>query len=130
MSMHEHRSPAGDGAAAGDSDPRAGGINWPRLYDLILLALTRGREQAYRDDLLTLCGIASGQSVLDVGCGTGTQAIAAHRRVQPHGSVVGIDVSPRMVAAARRKARRAGLDIQFDCADATALPFPAGRSMW
>jgi ubiquinone/menaquinone biosynthesis C-methylase UbiE len=53
----------------------------------------------------------------------GTQAIATHCRVQPEGSVVGVDVSENMLATARRKARRAGIDIAFHHADAARLPF-------
>jgi hypothetical protein len=56
------------------------GIGFPRIYDLLLLILTRGRERAYRADVLDLAGVASGDHVLDIGCGTGTQAIAAWRR--------------------------------------------------
>ena len=56
------------------------GIDFPRVYDLLVLLLTRGRDRAYREDLLNLAGIAPGDRVLDVGCGTGTQAIAAWRR--------------------------------------------------
>lgn len=103
------------------------GIGFPRIYDLLLRILTRGHEQQYRADLLELAGVAPGHCVLDIGCGTGTQAIAIHRRVQPGGSVVGVDVSENMVAAARRKARRAGVDIAFHHADAARLPFEDGR---
>ncbi|WP_051069142.1 class I SAM-dependent methyltransferase [Mesorhizobium metallidurans] len=92
----------------------------------MLLFLTRGRDRTYREELLDLAGVASGNRVLDVGCGTGTQAIAAWRRVQPGGSVVGVDVSEKMLVAARRKARRAGLDIPFRHADAAELPFEDG----
>jgi SAM-dependent methyltransferase len=103
------------------------GIRFPRLYDLLLRILTRGRDGAYREDLLDLTGVAAGRHVLDIGCGTGTQAIASWRRVQPGGSVIGIDISEKMLAAARRKARRAGLAIDFRCADAAQLPFEDNR---
>jgi ubiquinone/menaquinone biosynthesis C-methylase UbiE len=103
------------------------GIGFPRLYDLLLLILTRGGDRAYREDLLDLAGIAAGHRVLDIGCGTGTQAIAAWRRSQPGGSVIGVDISQKMLAAARRKARRAGLDIAFHHADAAQLPFEDDR---
>lgn len=99
------------------------GINFPRVYDLLLLILTRGRDRAYREDMLDLAGVAPGNRVLDIGCGTGTQAIATWRRAQPRGSVAGIDISETMLSAARRKTRRAGLDIPFHQADAAHLPF-------
>jgi SAM-dependent methyltransferase len=112
---------AGSGAEANR------GIGFPRIYDLLLLLLTRGRERAYRADVLDLAGVASGHHVLDIGCGTGTQAIATWRRAQPGGSVVGVDISDKMLAAARRKARRAGLEIPFHQADAAQLPFDNER---
>jgi SAM-dependent methyltransferase len=103
------------------------GIGFPRIYDLLLRILTHGRERQYREDLLDLAAVAPGHRVLDIGCGTGTQAIATYRRAQPGGSVVGVDVSRNMLATARRKARRAGFDIAFQDADATRLPFEDGR---
>lgn len=103
------------------------GIGFPRIYDLLLLFLTRGREQQYRKDVLDLAGVAPGHRVLDIGCGTGTQAIATYGRSQPGGSVVGVDASGKMLAVARRKVGRAGLDIPFHHADAARLPFEDGR---
>jgi ubiquinone/menaquinone biosynthesis C-methylase UbiE len=103
------------------------GIGFPRLYDLLLLILTRGRDRAYRESVLDLAGVARGHDLLDIGCGTGTQAIASWHRTRPGGSVVGVDISENMLAAARRKARRAGLDIAFHGADAGRLPFDDHR---
>lgn len=103
------------------------GLRFPRLFDILLLILTRGHERAYREDLLDLAGVASGSRVLDVGCGTGTQVIAAWHRAQPGGSIVGVDISENMLAVARRKARRAGLDIDFRHGDAAQLPFESDR---
>lgn len=101
------------------------GINFPRLYDLLILLMTRGRDAAYRAHLLDLAAIAPTEHVLDIGCGTGTQAVAAHARVQPGGSVTAVDISANMLAVARHRARRAGLDIAFRRADAALLPFDA-----
>lgn len=60
---------------------------------------------------------------LDLGCGTGTNAIyLAH-----HGwEVVGVDFSAVAIRQAQRKARRAGAACQFYHADATDLSFLAG----
>lgn len=124
--MHHLRSETrAAGAAVGPGANK--GIGFPRLYDLLVLMLTRGRDRAYREALLDLAGLAPGFQLLDVGCGTGTQAIAAWRRVQPGGSVVGVDVSEKMLAAARRKASRADVEIPFHHADAANLPFEDGR---
>jgi SAM-dependent methyltransferase len=48
--------------------------------------------------------LASARSVLDLGCGTGVAALAVAGRPEFAGRVVGIDLSPHMVAAARRLA--------------------------
>lgn len=111
--------------------PRAGeanrGIGFPRLYDLLIQLMTRGGDRAFRARVLDLAEIGPGDHVLDVGCGTGTQAIAAQPKTQPGGSIVGVDISEKMLAVARRKARRAGLDIAFRCAEAARLPFEDDR---
>ena len=106
------------------SSSMARGIRWPRLYDLLLFGMTRGSETRFRQEVLDLAGIAPGQRVLDVGCGTGTQAVAAARRVGPGGAVTGVDVSPEMLSVAQGKASRARVSIDFRQATATALPFP------
>jgi ubiquinone/menaquinone biosynthesis C-methylase UbiE len=62
---------------------------------------------------MTYSQLHSGQNVLDLGCGTGLVAIKAKRIVGSEGRVVGVDVSHAMLAKARRKARRADLDIVF-----------------
>lgn len=61
-----------------------------------------------------------GVRVLDLACGTGTIARAVARRAA---SVVGVDVSSRMLAVAR------GLspELDFKIADAHALPFASGE---
>ena len=97
-----------------------------RCYDLLAWLLTRGRERAFRERLVALARLRPGESVLDVGCGTGTLAIAAKACVGA-AAVHGIDASPEMIAVARRKAARAGADVAFDTAVVEALPFPDGR---
>src|SRR5512138_146050 len=98
-------------------------VHWAARYDLLVWLLTLGRERAFRENLLRLGRIENGESVLDVGCGTGTLAIAAKRRVGSAGRVCGIDASPEMIARARKKADKAGLEIAFDTGVAEALPF-------
>ena len=66
-----------------------------------------------------LAGVGPGYRVLDVACGTGVAALAAAERVGPHGSVVGLDANPEMLAVARRKAS----PIEWWEGRAEALPF-------
>ena len=109
--------------------PRATGltIHWAGRYDLLLTLLTLGRERRFREQLLQLAHLAPDESVLDIGCGTGTLAIAAKRSVGALGMVQGIDASPEMIARARHKSKRAGLDVAFEIAAAQSLPFPDAR---
>jgi ubiquinone/menaquinone biosynthesis C-methylase UbiE len=93
-------------------------------YDLFVRLVTLGRERNFRDRLVDLAGLRPGDRVLDVGCGTGSLAIVAQRRVGLAGGVFGIDASPEMIARAERKARKAGAVIDFREAAAQKLPFP------
>lgn len=112
------------------SAPRAAAglvLHRAAAYDLLVGLMTLGRERAFRERLLDRVRLEPGAAVLDVGCGTGSLAIAAKRRVGPDGAVTGIDASPEMLARAVNKARKAGTAVRFEEAPAQALPFPAAR---
>ena len=96
-------------------------------YDLLAWLLLLGRERAFREQLVRQARLEPGHSVLDIGCGTGSLAIAAKRRVGAQGMVHGIDASPEMIARARRKASKAGVDVAFTSGVVEALPFPDGH---
>jgi SAM-dependent methyltransferase len=71
---------------------------------------------------LDLLDVGPGSRVLDVGCGTGTDALTLAARLQPGGEVLGVDSSAGAIEIAReRAAARSG--VVFAKADATALPF-------
>jgi len=75
--------------------------------------------------LIDAAELTGTEQVLDIGCGAGHTALAAARRAA---SVVALDLTPEMIAVARRLAGEAGLDnISFREASATRLPF-ADRS--
>jgi arsenite methyltransferase len=66
-----------------------------------------------------------GEHVLDVGCGAGTDSLVAAQMVGSTGHVIGIDMTPEMLAKARRAADDMGLaNVAFVEAEAEALPFP------
>ena len=62
-------------------------------------------------------GLLSGR-VLDAGCGTGEHTLLAAAR---GADAVGVDVSPRAIERARRKAGERGLTVRFEVADALSL---------
>ena len=112
--------------AAGDQLPRTSGIvlHSPFLYDITVWVAFLGKEHLFREKVLNLGRVASGESVLDVGCGTGTLAIASKKRVGVGGTVHGLDASMEMLARAEKKARGAGVEVFFKSGVAETLPFP------
>jgi demethylmenaquinone methyltransferase/2-methoxy-6-polyprenyl-1,4-benzoquinol methylase len=64
-----------------------------------------------------------GDRVLDCATGTGDLALAFKRKVGASGHVVGTDFCPEMLQSAPGKASEAGLQVDFQVADAMALPF-------
>jgi 2-polyprenyl-3-methyl-5-hydroxy-6-metoxy-1,4-benzoquinol methylase len=69
-----------------------------------------------------ICGASPGKA-LDLGCGTGTNALTLAR----HGwEVAGVDFAPKAIRQARRKADAAGFKIDFHCADVADLGMLTG----
>jgi demethylmenaquinone methyltransferase/2-methoxy-6-polyprenyl-1,4-benzoquinol methylase/phosphoethanolamine N-methyltransferase len=98
-------------------------LHGPRSYDLFVALLTLGRAGALRDRTIELAGIAPGDDVLEVGCGTGEIATRAKVRTGATGTVAGIDPAAEMIAMARQKAAQAGVDVDYRIAAVEALPF-------
>lgn len=70
--------------------------------------------------LVQRADVGDGDAVLDVGCGTGTVAVAAARR---GGQVTGVDIQPVMLEHARENADIAGVEVSWREGDVTSLPF-------
>lgn len=83
-----------------------------------------GFGQAFRERIADEADLRSDDSVLDCGCGTGTLAVIAKRRVGADGKVRGIDLSTDQLDIAREKARKENLDIDFHEGSIDELPFP------
>ena len=71
--------------------------------------------------------LAAGERVVDVGSGGGIDSLIAARMVGPTGAVVGIDMTPAMLARARAAATESGINnVEFREAYMEDLPVPDG----
>jgi ubiquinone/menaquinone biosynthesis C-methylase UbiE len=92
------------------------------LYDPVVGVTSR--ERAFKRRLMEHARIKTGESVLDVACGTGTLAIEIKKN-HPKATVAGIDGDRGIVARARAKAEDAGVEIDFTYGLSTELPYDA-----
>ena len=100
-------------------------------YDVMNTIMTGGRHSAWRRATARAL-VRPGDSVLDVGCGTGDLAFDCAARGA--GAVLGVDFAEPMLAVARAKASRASrqaASVSFAAADATRLPLAdASVDVW
>ena len=76
---------------------------------------------------VALASLQPGQTVLDLGSGAGFDAFLAARAVGPTGTVIGVDMTPEMVAKARANARSGGYaQVDFRLGEIEALPVADG----
>lgn len=80
------------------------------LYDAAIRLLTR--ERRWREALVDQIDPKDGETILDVGCGTGSLAILLKRRA-PEARIVGLDPDPEVLATAAKKASEAGVEIEW-----------------
>jgi SAM-dependent methyltransferase len=74
--------------------------------------------------LVSFAKIKAGETVLDVGCGTGVVALTAARE---GAKVSGLDLSPVLIERARAHARLMNVEIDFKEGDAENLPYADGE---
>ena len=73
--------------------------------------------------------IMPGESVVDVGSGAGFDSLVAGRMVGPTGSVIGVDMTPKMLRKARGNARRVkASNVTFRKGLVEKLPIPDGSA--
>lgn len=116
----------------------AGGIAFLWLVVLRILAKLHGGEPCpyalawlvdnpprrwYMGGLMDRIGIRPGERVLDLGPGPGAFTLKAARRIGPQGTLVAVDIQPRMIEAVQKKVREAGLtNVETHVASAYELP--------
>jgi SAM-dependent methyltransferase len=70
-----------------------------------------------------IAALQPGEVVLDLGSGGGLDCFLAARRVGPQGHVIGVDMTPDMVARARQNARNSGYsNVEFRLGEIEHLP--------
>ncbi len=94
-----------------------------QAYDFIADA----NEHRARETGEAALQLQPGETVLEIGFGTGNSLINLARLVGPTGKVHGIDISSGMQAVAQEKLREAGLSdqVELTLGDARELPYPA-----
>lgn len=103
--------------------------NKPKGISLNYLAdyydyLTFTEKSQFRQKQIQLMDLHQGEKVLDVGCGTGSLSTLSKIAVGENGEVAGIDIAPKMIQRAQQKAKNANLDIHYQVASISRLPYP------
>ena len=93
-------------------------------YDFHTRLLGLGSNGRNSRMVIELAKIQPGDSVLDVGCGSGSLTLAAKSVAGPTGKVHGIDASPEMIEVAQKKANHSGLEVVFKLGLIEELAFP------
>jgi ubiquinone/menaquinone biosynthesis C-methylase UbiE len=95
------------------------------VYNWLFEVLAGHEHEAFRRHVLELANLQGGECLLDAGCGTGMLALRIAVQY-PDCIVHGVDISPKMIAVARREAETQGLAVNFRVGSITDLPYPDG----
>lgn len=100
---------------------RAAHYDWSaNLYSLIGF-----RELKYRKMAFQQLQLQPGDTVVEIGCGTGLNFPLLVRTVGPEGKVIGVDLTDKRLAQARaRVVKNNWTNVEFVQSDASAYPFP------
>ena len=91
-----------------DFTPALGRPEFTAAYDLAIRLLTR--ERRWRSLLLRHVAPQDGETILDVGCGTGTFAIML-KQLAPGATIIGLDPDATVLRIAADKAAKAGVAV-------------------
>ncbi len=100
----------------------------PCPYSLAAAFEAPGRRLvAGAERVLGAFGVRAGETVLEIGPGTGFYSMEAARRVGARGRLVCLDIQPDMLHHTKRRLEACGLEASFVQADARSLPMrPSG----
>lgn len=98
-------------------------------YDrsLWLFSLLGFRIKTYRREAIEQLNLQPGDTVVDLGCGTGLNFGLLQEKVGPEGKIIGVDLSDSMLAQARKRVEKAGWNnVVLKQADFESFSPPAG----
>jgi len=95
------------------------------VYDRLNTFMTLGADGGWRRAAVRATGLRSGDSAIDVACGTGKLAAELAARVGPFGHVLAVDLAERMIELAAAACRDV-VQLEFRVANALALPAADG----
>ncbi len=96
-------------------------------YDLLNRVMSFGVDRSWRRRTVRALGLGVDYRVLDLATGTADLALLI-ARTHPHGSIVGLDPSPGMLAIGRRKVAEQQLDGRIELLEGDAQQLPFGDS--
>ncbi len=100
-----------------------------RHYDLTANAyyLLGFREWAYRKRAIAALDLRPGDTVVEIGCGTGLNFGLLEERIGPEGRLIGVDLTDAMLSRARERVAASGWrNVELVESPAAGFPFPPG----
>ena len=85
-----------------------------RVYDLMNLLMSFGLDRYWRARAARYLALGSGETGLDLGAGTADLSISVIRHSGPGTKMIGIDITPEMLAQGQSKLQRLGLQDRID----------------
>jgi len=97
-----------------------------RIYDLMNFLMSFGLDRYWRAKAASYLALGSGETGLDLGAGTADLSISVIRHTGPGTKMIGLDITPEMLAQGRIKLERLGLQERIDLriGDAEQIDLP------
>jgi ubiquinone/menaquinone biosynthesis C-methylase UbiE len=124
FARHRHREASKTSAKETKGLVLNGGWRYDLMAWFIDIFLFNGKWRELRQRTANLAQLQSGETVLDVGCGTGQLLLEVARCVGRVGRIAGVDPGTEQIARARAKAARRHVPIEFQIGVIEQLAFP------
>jgi ubiquinone/menaquinone biosynthesis C-methylase UbiE len=95
------------------------------IYNWVFRMIGGRGHEAFRQHIVELAALNGDEYILDAGCGTGMMAMRIAAQY-PGCKIHGLDLSPKMIAAAHLEAVKQELPLDFCVGSITTLPYPNG----